>query len=464
MSYLATRGIRPLFRHFGSSHVRILNADSLCCGILRTKRFLYAQHKLQNDNVQLDAFFDRGGLERATPSGVPTLMPPRDGTPLRCTEDQWLYCPTRSEVDMFLESSPLPDKPINLEGSVVVRLVDLDAGVTSPVGRSVFFSEYGIRRGECLHILLFGSFVCTVLCSLGYWQLRRRAWKMDLLNTRSVALSQPTVKLRSFAEIEDALGVSDESGASAEYRCVECTGVLDSSCTMLVGPRPPLYGSYGSSSGYYVIRPLRFRDGSCALVNLGWLDNESLLHNYVCPELVTLRGVVVRDDIGESLISSLKLNIVRKYHDLMSLFGYKLPPANVSVNRPRRLLHDDSRKVFRYVDPISMSKEVHSMSPVITGRYVINAYDVVYHDDMTESSISPSPTEHRFKANSRAGINATTTHLGYERRQKSDHLLFYADPDKHSNYAYQWFLMAGSIAMMCIYKLYRVRRTLGTIL
>ncbi|GFE54384.1 surfeit locus domain containing protein [Babesia ovis] len=463
MLHFATSYLHASYWRFGLLDLRHSVVSPLRIASLQTGRLLHGQGNTPQDKTTLESSHNKGDLEHTSVHNPSALTLPHDGTPLRCTDDQWLYRPTQSEIDLFRKSNHLPSKPIDLEHSVVVRLIDLQNEVTSPVGRSVLFSEYGIRQGELLRIMFFGSFVCSVLCSLGYWQLHRRAWKVDLLNKRSKALSQPIVKLTSFSDVEDALGVSNAPGTSADYRCVECTGVLDTSCTMLVGPRSSIYESYGSSVGYNVIQPLRFKDGSSVLVNVGWLDNESLFHDIHSPELVTLRGVVVRGDIEESLVASTKMCIVGIYHKLMSLFGHHCVPSTKSINRPRRLFQDDSRMVFRYLDPSSLSNEVHTSSTTMSSLYALNAYDILYHDDVEPISGSVSIEECRFKAQTRTGRDACSTRPSYQRRQKSDYLLFYADPDTHTNYAYQWFLMAGSIATMCIYKLYRVRRTLRVI-
>lgn len=402
------------------------------------------------------------------------LTLPSDGSPLRCTKDQWLYRPTADELELFRKSSLFPPKPIDAEGSVIIRLVDVKGGVTSPVGRAVFYSEYGMRAGECTRIIFLGSFCCIVFCALGYWQLRRRDWKRNLLGSRRDALSLPLVRIASFQTIDDALTGRSGGDSPVEYRCVECTGVLDTSCKLLVGPRPSLYHSYGESAGYNVVYPLRFDDGSAVLVNMGWLGNDDVMNDMSCPELVTLRGVVVEGDITESLLGGLKLRMIESYQDVMSrLFGVSFPPAAARVNRPRRLVRDDSRKVYRYLDPASMSHEVYSKSPSITGRYALNVYDVLYHDDVPKFPASEGAPKgstpcddqrSRFVPKSSIGRAICSTRPAYQRRQKSDYLLFYADPDTHLNYAAQWFLMAASIAGMCIYKVFRVRQKLNALL
>ncbi|CDR94863.1 SURFEIT LOCUS domain containg PROTEIN,putative [Babesia bigemina] len=470
MSFVVGSRVCSLWRCVGSSRaVRLPAGVSSSTVWLHVRRLSTTKGELPIESAPVDSTASTRELDRKPAGGESELTLPRDGTPLRCTEDQWLYKPTSSEVDLFRNSTLLPPRPIDVEGSVIVRLVDLHSGVTSPVGQSVLYSEYGIRRGELLRFMLFGSFLISVFCSLGYWQLRRRAWKVDILNRRREALSQPLVKVESFAQLEKALGASDDPNSLIEYRCVECTGVLDTSCSMLVGPRPSLYESYGASSGYCVVQPLRFRDGSCVLVNLGWMDSESALSGAGCPELVTLRGILVGGEINDSLVASAKQRIIDTYQCVLSrLFGWSFPPASSSVNRPRRLSRDDSRNVYRYLDPSNMSSDVYSSSLDTTSRYALNAYDVLYHDDVTELPVDGSTPGHETAATeesayvpkTRIGRDLRSTRPVYQRRQKSDYLLFYADPDTHTNYAYQWFLMAGSIAGMCGYKVLRVRRTL----
>ncbi|GIX65365.1 SURFEIT locus domain containing protein, putative [Babesia caballi] len=472
MWFVITVGIRP-FPRCVIRHVRPA-AYFRPRPNVSTERRLFGSGNRPTGDAPLTTGTPTSDVDHSAATDDPGLTLPRDGSPLRCTEDQWLYLPTKNEVNLFRNSTLLPHKPIDVEGSVIVRLVDLKEGVTSPVGHAVHYSEYGVRRGECLRFLLLGSFLFSVLCSLGYWQLRRRDWKVKLLNARQAALSQPIMKLDSFANLREAVNATDDTETSAEYRCVECTGVLDTSCALLVGPRPPLYESYGGSSGYCVVHPLRFRDGSCVLVNLGWLDTDALLAGVGSPEFVTLRGVLVGGEIYDSLMASFKLQLVRGYHYILkTLSGRTLPPAESSVNRPRRLLPNTSRNVYRYLDPSSLSTEVYSSSPTSTGTYLLNAYDVLYHDDVPTTPGGASTSDHgpstsaerpRFEPKTRAGREATSARPPFQRRQKSDYLLFYADPDTHTNYAYQWFLMAASVAGMCVYKLLRVRRTLRALI
>ncbi|GBE61921.1 surfeit locus domain containg protein [Babesia ovata] len=474
MSFVVRLGTCSLWRCVGCSPAVRLPAGAYTGRAwLHIRRLATTKSEAPSNNAPLDSGARPRDLEQKPAAGESGLTLPRDGSPLRCTEDQWLYRPTSSEVDLFRNSTLLPPRPIDVEGSVVVRLVDLHEGVTSPVGQSVFYSEYGVRRGELLRFMLLGSFFISVFCSLGYWQLRRRKWKVDILNRRREALSQPVVKVDSFSQLVKALGASDDACSSIEYRCVECTGVLDTSCCMLVGPRPSLYESYGGSSGYCVVLPLRFRDGSCVLVNLGWLDSESALNGVGCPELVTLRGVLVGGEINDSLVASAKQRIIDTYQGVLSaLLGWSFPSASAYVNRPRRLSRNDSRNVYRYLDPSNMSSEVYSSPLDTTSRYALNAYDVLYHDDVTapsgdDSTSNPETSateEPAFLPKSRIGREVRSTRPPYQRRQKSDYLLFYADPDTHTNYAYQWFLMAGSIAGMCAYKVFRVRRTLRSVM
>ncbi|EDO06003.1 SURF1 family protein [Babesia bovis T2Bo] len=427
------------------SHYKRVNTKSL------VKKFKKASNKLDKSNTTCTS----------GSSDQPFLTLPRDGRPLRCTDDQWLYLPTMREIDIFRKSKILNEKPILLENNIVVRLVDLHNTVTSPVGNSVFYGEYGLRGNELLRILILGTSVCTVLCFLGYWQLNRRAWKIDILNYRTMALGQPLVKLSSFSDLESILYDSNAGQSTVAYRCVECTGILDSSETMLVGPRSSLFESYGNPAGFYVIMPLRFRDGSSVLVNLGWLEKDTVLQHQTSPEMVTLRGVIVTGEMDESIKASIKVYIADLYRKICSKFGYQTSPAVISVNHPMRLLSDDGRPVFRYLDPFSMSKYIDTESRNMTERYMLNAYDILHHDDAKlKEEDSQSAMDYRFKAKTAVGKNTNSHEPRYQRRQKSDYLLFYADPDTHTNYAYQWFLMAGSIASLCIYKLLRVKTKL----
>ncbi|KAK1442488.1 hypothetical protein BgAZ_300060 [Babesia gibsoni] len=395
-------------------------------------------------------------------NGTSQLTVPKDGTPLRCTKDQWLYYPSDQEVELFRKSGGFPTRPLDAEGSVIVRLVDLNRSVTSPVGRSIFYSEYGIRKGEYIRVLIVGAIFCGAFCYLGRWQLLRRDWKHELLQRRKFALEQPLVSIDTFSDVDHSLLLL--GGAPMDYRRIECKGILDTSCKILVGPRSSLYQTYGDSSGYNVVCPLRFKDGSCVLVNMGWLGNGDAMKDLGFPELVTVRGVLVKGEISESLKASMKVGIINIYRNIMSsIFGRQCSESSTYVNRPSRLIRNDTVMVYTYFDPASISQQVYSRYPTMIGKYGLNAYDVLYHDDLNETSTqegkySAETSQTQLRTTSRKNVDSVRPY--YQRRQVSDYLLFYADPETHLNYAAQWFLMAASTAGMCAYKLYRIRRTL----
>ncbi|UKK02763.1 hypothetical protein MACK_002860 [Theileria orientalis] len=391
---------------------------------------------------------------------------------IKCTKDQWLYKPTAKEVDLFLNSKIIPSKPIDLENSVVVNLVDLNKHVTSPVKNAVLFSEYGIRKGESLRLFIGWLLFTSVTTYLGIWQLNRKKWKEDLLDNIKQSLSMPKITITSVADIKSK---EKENGSNGlVYRIIETHGVLDTEHQFLVGPRQSMLHEHGEQSGYYVLYPLRFRDGTAILLNMGWLKGDEAFNMKSTPEWVTVRGVLVRGEIGDRVIISLKykfLSMVEKI--LFALTKFQIDLTKV-VNKPSSIVRDSDKKAYRYLDPDNIASQIYSTEPSVTQRYILNVYDSYYDDDKTPIDNTDKQSDKSTTLMNRmikiAGItksvdssNSNTAVLpryNFQRKGKSDYLLFYADPGTHFNYAMQWFLMAISITCMCIYKLFRVRRVL----
>ncbi|UKJ89769.1 hypothetical protein MACJ_003023 [Theileria orientalis] len=395
-----------------------------------------------------------------------------DSGVIKCTKDQWLYKPTANEVDLFLSSKIIPSKPIHLDNSVVVNLVDLNKDLSSPVKNALFFSEYGIRKGESLRLFICWLLFSSVTTYLGIWQLNRKKWKEDLLENIKQSLSMPRITINSVSDIKSN---DIENGSnSLVYRIIETHGVLDTEHQFIVGPRQSMLHEHGEQSGYYVLYPLRFRDGTSILVNMGWLKGDEVLNMKSTPEWVTVRGVLVRGEIGDRVILSLKY----KFLSMVEKVVFALTKSNIDltkvVNKPTSIVRGDDKKAYRYLDPDNMASQIYSTEPSVTQRYILNVYDSYFDEDKppldnTDQESDGSNTLInriiRIAGITRAGTssNSNTAVLpryNFQRKGKSDYLLFYSDPGTHYNYAMQWFLMAISVTCMCIYKVFRVRRVI----
>ncbi|KAG5453160.1 Surfeit locus protein 1 [Clonorchis sinensis] len=139
----------------------------------------------------------------------------------------------------------------------------------------------------------YALLVLPVTCyGLGYWQVQRRRWKLDLLDQLDRTIAATPVPLPSTAEASTDL---------PEYSPVTVRGCFDHSRELLIGPRPLITdfikpGGYGSEwclpqthrpkslaheasseppppFGYFIVTPffLEGRPGTSILVNRGWV-------------------------------------------------------------------------------------------------------------------------------------------------------------------------------------------------
>ncbi len=105
--------------------------------------------------------------------------------------------------------------------------------------------------------LLFVAFL-----ALGTWQVQRLGWKQDLIARVEKRLSAPPVPAPS-ADRWARITKADD-----EYRRVVVHGAFDHSREVLVGASTVL------GTGYWVLTPLRSRDGNWVMVNRGFVPPE----------------------------------------------------------------------------------------------------------------------------------------------------------------------------------------------
>ena len=99
-------------------------------------------------------------------------------------------------------------------------------------------------------LLLGVAFFLVLFSALGVWQVERRAWKLDLIE-------------RVESRVHAAPVTTFES--DQEYLHVRVTGSFDPERSVLVQANTVL------GPGHWVIAPLRFSDGSFALINRGFV-------------------------------------------------------------------------------------------------------------------------------------------------------------------------------------------------
>src|SRR5258708_34827919 len=111
-----------------------------------------------------------------------------------------------------------------------------------------------------LGLALFGGFSLLAvagLASLGFWQLRRLAWKEALIAEVDARVHAPAAPLDGSW---DALGA-----ATDEYRHVSLRGAFELKRDALIFATPLDPRPGADSPGFLVVTPLRLGDGRMAL-------------------------------------------------------------------------------------------------------------------------------------------------------------------------------------------------------
>jgi len=118
------------------------------------------------------------------------------------------------------------------------------------------------RRGPWRH--LFWAFPATTLF-LGCWQVQRKAWKEELIESMAARCSAPATPWES---LPDQLRKGFEESAVEEwdYKPVAATGEFNHSKEFHLGPRV-----VDGKSGFHVIAPFHLSSGETILVNRGWV-------------------------------------------------------------------------------------------------------------------------------------------------------------------------------------------------
>jgi surfeit locus 1 family protein len=113
------------------------------------------------------------------------------------------------------------------------------------------------RRGfrPALWPTLFTIPAVLFMVGLGVWQLERRTWKWELIETRKARISAPVV---------DLPGSPDP--ATAEYRRVRLRGRFLHDREMYLGGR-----SRRGVVGYHIVTPMALSAGGSVLVDRGWV-------------------------------------------------------------------------------------------------------------------------------------------------------------------------------------------------
>lgn len=113
-------------------------------------------------------------------------------------------------------------------------------------------------RGVLVALLLAGALACAAFAALGAWQLRRLAWKEDLIARVDARLQAPPVE----APPQAAWGAV---GRDDEYRRVRLRGRYAHERETAVRAGTEL------GTGYWILTPLQTEAGAWVLVNRGFV-------------------------------------------------------------------------------------------------------------------------------------------------------------------------------------------------
>lgn len=115
---------------------------------------------------------------------------------------------------------------------------------------------------------IFFIVALTVLLSLGTWQLKRLAWKNDLVETITSRLSKPRQLLLPSAE----WGSVDL--AAINYQVVEAEGRFNQGDEVHLYAQVAQNKAKYSGTGYWIVAPFYLESGAVILVNKGFVPEK----------------------------------------------------------------------------------------------------------------------------------------------------------------------------------------------
>jgi surfeit locus 1 family protein len=125
----------------------------------------------------------------------------------------------------------------------------------------------GARRRSWVGLLIPALIAFVALIGLGTWQIQRKAWKEDLIETLNAQLAAPLIALPAPA----AWAGLDR--ASDEYRRVTFSASFDNAKEALVFAAPSTFRPDVGGLGYWVFTPARLADGKVVIVNRGFVPD-----------------------------------------------------------------------------------------------------------------------------------------------------------------------------------------------
>lgn len=115
------------------------------------------------------------------------------------------------------------------------------------------------RPARLIVIALISLLLFAAFCSLGVWQVHRRAWKLDLIAKVDSRVHRPAVQAPLRPQWP-AVNTADD-----EYLHVQASG------TLLYDKQTLVQAATDFGSGFWVLTPLRRGDGELVMVNRGFV-------------------------------------------------------------------------------------------------------------------------------------------------------------------------------------------------
>ena len=120
-------------------------------------------------------------------------------------------------------------------------------------------SSAGPRPARLAVIVLIALLLFVTFCSLGVWQVHRRAWKLDLIAKVDSRVHKPAIEAPLRPQWP-AVNAADD-----EYLHVQASG------TFLYDKQTLVQAVTDFGSGFWVLTPLRRGDGELVMVNRGFV-------------------------------------------------------------------------------------------------------------------------------------------------------------------------------------------------
>jgi surfeit locus 1 family protein len=140
--------------------------------------------------------------------------------------------------------------------------------LSAPAPTSSRRTRHGTRRRTWLGLLIPALLVFAALLSLGTWQLRRKAWKEDLIATLAERLAAPPSAL----PVPSTWPRLDRAGD--EYRRVKFSAQFEPGKAALVFATASAFRPDVSGFGFWVFAPARLADGGVVIVNRGFVPTK----------------------------------------------------------------------------------------------------------------------------------------------------------------------------------------------